>query len=60
MTGPFDVFLSYSRKDNCAGADGAPGWVQALKEFIEAQARLPGNQPLRVFFDSKDIHGHQD
>ena len=51
--GPFDVFISYSRKDN------QNGWVTALRDLIVANASVAG-QPVRPFFDTDDIGGEQD
>jgi hypothetical protein len=50
---PFDVFISYSRKDNQSG------WVTALHDLILANARIAG-QPVRAFFDANDIGSEQD
>jgi len=51
--GPFDVFISYSRKDNQSG------WVTALRDLIVANAQVAG-QPVRLFFDTDDIGSEQD
>lgn len=60
MSAPFDVFISYSRKDNHSGPHGQPGWVDAVEQFIAArQAELPG-QLLRVFHDTADIRDYDD
>ena len=47
---PFDLFISYTRKDNDAGM------VSALVETIEADfAQFSPSVPLKVFFDKKSI-----
>ena len=47
---PFDLFVSYARKDNEAGM------VSALVETIETDfAHFSPSVPLRVFFDKKSI-----
>lgn len=55
-SGPFDIFISYSRADNDAGH----GWVTALSRFIESESRLPGNDRPRVFIDTENIHSMDD
>lgn len=59
MPGPFDVFISYSRRDD-VGPDGASGggWVSALKKVLETSSA--GGPPLRVFFDTADIRVWED
>ncbi|MCU0754447.1 MAG: toll/interleukin-1 receptor domain-containing protein [Xanthomonadales bacterium] len=57
--GPFEVFLSYARKDN-QPADPAQGWVTALHRFIQSSARLPGGTAPRVFFDTNHIRDFED
>ena len=47
---PFDLFISYARKDN------ETGMVAALVESIEADfAHFSPSMPLKVFFDKKSI-----
>lgn len=59
MPGPFDVFISYCRRDD-VGPDGASsgGWVSALKKVLETSSA--GGPPLRVFFDTADIRAWED
>lgn len=56
----FDVFLSYSRKDNTAGAGDAIGWITALREEILADHRRFSTEPLTIFFDQTDVHDMDD
>ena len=51
---PFDLFISYSRRDNAGGR------VTALKERIAADYRAFAGEELRCFFDLEDIHGMDD
>jgi hypothetical protein len=46
---PYDLFISYSRRDD------QQGQVRALKEQIEADYRSFAKEDLRCFFDTKDI-----
>ena len=51
---PYDIFISYSRRDN------AQGRVTELKERIEADYRAFAGEELNCFFDRDDIHGMED
>jgi tetratricopeptide (TPR) repeat protein len=46
---PYDLFISYSRRDD------QQGQVRALKEQIEADYRSFAKEDLRCFFDTEDI-----
>lgn len=48
---PYDLFVSYARRDNAAG------WVNALVEGLAAVPAPDGGLPLRIFFDTEEIHG---
>lgn len=60
----FEIFLSYSRKDNqptATGPDGEPeGWVSALYRHLLEDHRRFSTEPLRIFFDQNDIHNLDD
>jgi|SRR5271165_15881 len=52
---PFDLFVSYSRRDNQRGR------IRELVTVIQAQHRaLTGGQELRIFFDTEDIKSIDD
>jgi hypothetical protein len=58
----WDVFISYARADNRPDAtdpEGA-GWVDAIKDAIEHDAREVEGRHLRVFMDTSDIHLFDD
>ena len=46
---PYDLFISYSRRDNQRGQ------VTALKAQIETSFRAFAGRDLRVFFDTHEI-----
>jgi tetratricopeptide (TPR) repeat protein len=51
----FDLFVSYSRRDNQQGR------IRELVTVIQTQHRaLTGGQELRIFFDTEDIKGGDD
>ncbi|MBX7209925.1 MAG: TIR domain-containing protein [Verrucomicrobiaceae bacterium] len=50
----YDLFISYSRKDN------ASGWVTALKDHIWQDHRKFSTAPLRIFFDTQEIKDADD
>lgn len=50
----YDIFISYSRKDN------ANGRVAELKKQIEADYRAFANEELKCFFDLEEITGMED
>jgi tetratricopeptide (TPR) repeat protein len=58
MPGPFDVFISYCRRDDVG--PGGRGWVTALKDLLVAGGSTSGGLPLRVFFDTDDIRDWED
>ena len=51
---PYDLFISYSRRDN------ERGQVTALKAQIESGFRSFAGRDLRVFFDTHEIAGMDD
>jgi tetratricopeptide (TPR) repeat protein len=50
----YDVFISYARKDNTGG------WVSGLRDAIYQDFREFSAEPFRIFFDTSEIHSHQD
>jgi tetratricopeptide (TPR) repeat protein len=50
----YDVFISYSRKDN------AGGWVSGLRGAIYDDFREFSAEPFRIFFDTSEIHSRED
>lgn len=60
---PFEIYISYSRRDNEVPPDappGAKGWVTALVDQILADHRGFSTQPLRIFFDTEEIRDMDD
>jgi hypothetical protein len=51
---PYDIFISYSRRDNKGGR------ITELKQRIEADYRKFAKEELRCFFDMEDILGMDD
>ncbi|MCX5674853.1 MAG: tetratricopeptide repeat protein, partial [Planctomycetota bacterium] len=51
---PFDLFISYSRRDNAAGR------VTEFVERIAADYRAFAGEELQYFFDTKEIQGAED
>jgi len=51
---PYDLFISYSRRDN------AQGRVTQLVERIQADFAAFAGRPLQPFFDLTEIHGMED
>jgi hypothetical protein len=51
---PYDLFLSYSRRDNQQGR------ITDLKDRIQADYRAFAGDELTCFFDVDDIHGMDD
>ena len=60
LSGPFDLFISYARKDNKPVNDNAPGWVSALHDEILRDQATYSTETLRCFFDTRDIRGMDD
>ncbi len=50
----YDVFVSYARRDNTTG------WVTQIVDRLRQARPAPGAPPLRVFFDTAEIHGMDD
>ena len=68
---PYELFLSYSRKDNLTRPlpatphstipnPQAKGWVTALRDEILADHRRFSTEPLRIFFDTSEIRDMDD
>ncbi len=58
---PYELFISYSRKDNLPQKPGdAKGWVTALHDEILADHRRFSTEPLRIFFDTSEIKSLDD
>jgi len=51
---PYDIFISYSRRDNKGGR------ITELKQRIEADYREIAKEELQCFFDMEDIRGMDD
>jgi len=51
---PYDLFISYSRRDN------AQGRITQLVERIQADFAAFAGRPLQPFFDLTEIHGMED
>ncbi|MEM7455656.1 MAG: toll/interleukin-1 receptor domain-containing protein [Planctomycetota bacterium] len=61
-TSEYEVFISYSRKDDEPQAGAETGWVTALHNLIIEDHRKFSTEPLRVFFDQngEDIKALED
>ena len=51
---PYDLFISYSRRDNTHSR------VTQLVKHIQADFEAFAGRPLEAFFDLDEIHGMQD
>ena len=60
MNRKFDVFLSYSRKDNDPLPGDEFGWVTALHEEILKDHKRFSTEPLRIFLDTSEIRDMDD
>ena len=56
----FELFISYSRKDNEPRPGEERGWVTALGEGILEDHRQYSTELLRIFFDTGAIRGMDD
>jgi tetratricopeptide (TPR) repeat protein len=56
----YELFISYSRKDNVCKRDEAKGWVTALHDEILADHRRFSTEPLRIFLDTSEIKDMDD
>jgi len=57
----YDIFISYSRKDNTPIPATHPrGWVTAIRDHIAADHRQFSTAPLRLFFDTEEIRDADD
>ena len=59
-TTPFEIFISYSRKDNQPIHKDEAGWVDTLRDHILADHRRFSTEPLRIFLDTSEIHALDD
>jgi hypothetical protein len=57
---PYEIFISYSRKDNQPIHPGEPGWVSALRDHILSDHRRFSTEPLAIFFDATEINDMDD
>ena len=62
---PFDLFISYARRDNAplknhGGGHDRPGPVSQLVVQISRDFEQFAGRPLRPFFDTTEIHGMED
>jgi len=62
---PFDLFISYARRDNAPlkdhnGGSDRPGPITQLVARISRDFEQFAGRPLRPFFDTTDIHGMED
>jgi tetratricopeptide (TPR) repeat protein len=60
---PYDVFISYARKDNAPAArdaGDARGWVTAIRDHIAEEHRQFSTERLRLFFDTLEIKDADD
>lgn len=57
----YDIFISYSRKDNRPVPESHPcGWVTAIRDQIAADHQRFSTEPLRIFLDTGEIHDMDD
>lgn len=57
----FEIFLSYSRRDNQPiPVTAEKGWVTALRDHILEDHRRFSTEPLRIFFDTSQIETMDD
>lgn len=54
---PYDVFISYSRKDNVALQNGK-GWVTHFYESLHHYLNAPLNREPSIFFDVAEMRGN--
>lgn len=60
-TTPYDIFISYARKDNePVEHSTTQGWVTAIRDHILADHRRFSTEPLRIFFDLDEIKDMDD
>ena len=53
---PYDLFLSYARKDDANGQ----GWVSALHRELQERHQRHSGRRLGIFFDTHSIEGMED
>ncbi|MEY4178148.1 MAG: regulatory protein afsR, partial [Planctomycetota bacterium] len=56
----YELFISYSRKDNQPKPGDGLGWVTALRDEILADHKRFSTEPLRIFFDQTEIKDMHD
>lgn len=57
---PYEIFISYRRKDNQPIHPGEPGWVSALRDHIPSDHRRFSTEPLAIFFHAAEINDMDD
>ena len=57
---PYEIFLSYARKDDVPAPVEGQGWVAALHDQILADHRRFSTEPLRIFYDTRAIRDMDD
>ena len=63
MNQQYEVFISYSRRDDAVAGDTPPGtggFITALRDYILRDHRRFSTEPLRIFFDQTDIRDLED
>ena len=56
---PYDLFISYSRRDNPEGCPRITELVEGIQQDFASFEGMQGRE-LHVFFDQQEIHGMQD
>jgi tetratricopeptide (TPR) repeat protein len=56
----YEIFVSYARKDDVPVPGEKQGWVQALCDQILADHRRFSTEPLRIFYDTREIRDMDD
>ncbi|HJX52342.1 MAG TPA: toll/interleukin-1 receptor domain-containing protein, partial [Polyangia bacterium] len=56
----YEIFLSYARKDDVPVAGQEQGWVRALYDQILLDHRSFSTEPLRIFYDTREIRDMDD
>jgi len=57
---PYDLFVSYARKDNQPGGPGQPGWIDAFLAELVREHRSFTTVDLAVFLDREAIRAMDD
>ncbi len=56
----YDIFLSYSRKDDMLKGKNGKGWVECFKESLEKIHYHLTNRKLEIFYDGEEIENGND